>query len=136
MSGSRANKYVHFESASCFTNKLSNISESNKTKCSTFDALAVGEHTFVPFTFVKKLVSFCHAAIDAENEANCELGDSVGVLSWAVCDVDSAFGGMSNINSVDSGTGSDDKLKFMASVDVYSFNFLGADDEDVWLELF
>lgn len=59
----------------------------------------------------------------------------MGVLSWAVGNIDTLLGAVSDIDGIVAGASADDQLKFGVGIDICCGDLGGANDQNLWLVL-
>lgn len=126
--GACAHNDIHFKGTGCFADQFSDCAIPDEAECATLNSLALGEHSFVPFSLMKKLISLGHAPVDAEHEAHGQLGDSVRILAGAVGNVNPFSGAVCDVDGVGASACANNQLKFGVGVNLCDRDLSGTDD--------
>ena len=100
---------MHAERACANRHRSADRTVTDQPQRPALDAGGLRELLLVPLPGTKRRDVVGNAAVEREQQAECELGDSDGVLARTVRDVDAARRGRGDVNRVVAGAGTDDQ---------------------------
>ncbi len=121
--GASANEHFHLKSLGSLADQLGDVSKADETKSATLDTTAVCKHSLVPLAVLEHVDAFGCATVDGEHHTNGKLRNSIGVLTWAVGNVDTLRRAVVEVDGIVTGSRTNYKLQIAGGIHYFGRDF-------------